>query len=291
MTADGAPGRRLEALVEGLVFGEGPRWHGGRLWFSDMLEHRVASVGAEGDVRVELDLGDRRPSGLGWLPDGRMLVVSMLDHRLLRWDGTHVEEVADLTDLCGGPANDMAVDGEGRAWIGNLGFDLEGGGTPGPTNLARVDPDGSVHLAASDLMSPNGIVVTPDGSTLVLAESAAVRLTAFTIGGDGTLTDRRVFADLGGRRAPDGICIDAESAVWAACPVTGEFVRVADGGEVLEVVQVEPGRAAIACMLGGDDRRTLYCLTSPTFHLSEAPALRDARIETTRVDVPGAGWP
>lgn len=281
----------MDVLVDGLVFAEGPRWHEGRLWFSDMLEHRIVAVTPDGVVEVVHDLGDRRPSGLGWLPDGRLLAVSMEDHRLLRFDPDGPVEAADLTPFCGGPANDMVVDGEGRAWIGNLGYDMASGGPMAPTNVVRVDPDGSVHLAAGDLMSPNGMVVTADGTTLVVAESAAARLTAFTIGADGQLSGRRVFADLGGRRAPDGICIDAENCVWVSCPVTGEFLRVADGGEVLDRIELEPPRAAIACMLGGADRRTLFCCTAGGFRLHEEALHRRARIEALPVGVAGAGRP
>jgi len=281
----------VDVVVDGLAFAEGPRWHEGRLWFSDMLAHRVVAVSPDGSVEVVLDLVDRRPSGLGWLPDGRLLVVSMEDHRLVRLDPDGPVDVADLSPWCGGPANDMVVDGSGRAYVGNLGYDLRSGGAPGPTNLVRVEPDGSVTLAAPDLMSPNGIVVTADGSTLVVAESAAARLTAFTIAEDGGLRDRRVFADLGGRRAPDGICIDAEDRVWVACPVTGEFLRVAEGGQVLDRIELDPPRAAIACMLGGEDRRTLYCCTAGGFRLHEEAAHRRARIEARRVAVPGAGRP
>ena len=281
----------MDVVVDGLVFAEGPRWHEGRLWFSDMLEHRIVAVTPDGEAEVVHDLGDRRPSGLGWLPDGRLLAVSMEDRRLLRFDPDGPVEAADLTAYCGGPANDMVVDGAGRAWIGNIGYEMASGGSASPTNVVRVDPDGSVQLAAADLMSPNGMVVTADGSTLVVAESAAARLTAFTIGADGGLTDRRVFADLGGRRAPDGICIDAEDRVWVSCPVTGEFLRVAEGGEVLDRIELEPPRAAIACMLGGDDRRTLFCCTAGGYRLHEEAGHRRARIEAHRVAVPGAGRP
>jgi len=282
--------RKLETLVEGIVFGEGPRWHAGRLYYSDIKSHRVEAVDLDGKRETVARLPGE-PSGLGWLPDGRMLVVSMEDHRLLRADPDGLREVADLSPHCGGKANDMVVDAQGRAYVGNIGFDLDAQPiAPKPTNLVRVDPDGSVHVAARELWCPNGLAITADGRTLVAAESAAGRLAAFDVAADGSLSGQRVFATLPEGAAPDGICVDAEDAVWVASPTTREFLRVREGGEVAERIP-SGDRIAIACALGGPGRRTLFLITSTTTSLAEAGRGRTGRIETCEVAVPGAGWP
>jgi sugar lactone lactonase YvrE len=282
--------RKLETLVDGIVFGEAPRWHDGRLFFSDIKGHCVEAVNAAGKRETVLRLRGE-PSGLGWLPDGRLLVVSMQDHRLLRVDPEGLCEVADLSAHCGGKANDMVVDARGRAYVGNIGFDLDAKPlAPRPTKLLRVDPDGSVNVAAQELWCPNGLAISADGGTLVAAESAAGRLAAFDVAVDGSLSRQRVFAALPEGAAPDGICIDAESAVWVASPTTREFLRVREGGEVMERIGTGE-RIAIACALGGPGRRTLFLVTSTTMSLAEAERGRFGRIETCEVAVPGAGWP
>ena len=282
--------RKLETLAEGIVFGEGPRWHAGRLFFSDIKARRVEAVDPDGKRETVVQL-QGEPSGLGWLPDGRLLVVSMLDHRLLRLDPDGLREAADLSVHCGGKANDMVVDALGRAYVGNIGFDLEAQPIqPRPTKLLRVDPDGSVHVAARELWCPNGLAIGADGRTLVAAESAAGRLAAFDVAADGSLSGQRVFAALPEGAAPDGICMDAEDAVWVASPTTREFLRVREGGEVLERIPAGE-RIAIACALGGPARRTLFLVTSTTMSLAEAGRGRSGRIETCEVAVPGAGWP
>lgn len=281
---------KLETLVEGIVFGEGPRWHEERLFFSDIKARRVEAVDLRGRRETVARL-DGEPSGLGWLPDGRMLVVSMQDHRLLRLDPDGLREVADLSSHCGGRANDMVVDAKGRAYIGNIGFDLDAQPlAPRPTCLLRVDPGGSVHVVARELWCPNGLAITSDGRTLVAAESAAGRLAAFDIAADGSLAGQRVFATLPEGAAPDGICVDAEDAVWVASPTTREFLRVRDGGVVSERIPTGE-RIAIACALGGPERRTLFLVTSTTMSLADAARGRFGRIETCEVAVPGAGWP
>ena len=282
--------RKLETLAQGIVFGEGPRWHAGRLFFSDIKGHRVEAVDQDGKRETVVQL-QGEPSGLGWLPDGRMLVVSMLDHRLLRLDPEGLREVADLSAHCSGKANDMVVDALGRAYVGNIGFDLEAQPiAPRPTKLVRVDPDGSVHVAARELWCPNGLAIGADGRTLVAAESAAGRLAAFNVAADGSLSGQRVFAPLPEGAAPDGICMDAEDAVWVASPTTREFLRVREGGEVAERIPTGE-RIAIACAIGGPARRTLFLITSATMSLAEAGRGRSGRIETCEVAVPGAGWP
>ncbi len=274
-------------LLEGLGFPEGPRWRDGRLWFSDFYAHEVVAVDLDG-VRETIVAVPQQPSGLGWLPDGRLLVVSMLDRKLMRLDPDGLACVADLSDLATGPCNDMVVDAEGRAYVGNFGFQRHAGEAPVRALLARVDPDGQVSVAASDLQFPNGTVITPDGATLIVGESGGARLTAFDRAGDGSLSNRRVFADLA-PNVPDGICLDAEGAIWSADPRNREVIRVVEGGEVLARLPTGE-RGAYACMLGGPDRRTLFVCTCRTSG-PEAAAEREGRIEITRVDVPGAGLP
>jgi sugar lactone lactonase YvrE len=279
----------LTTLVDGLAFAEGPRWHKGRLWFSDMHALTVMSVGLGGDLRVEAEVPNQ-PSGLGWLPDGRLLVVSMTDRRLLRQEpGGGLVEVADLSPYASWHCNDMVVDREGRAYVGNFGFDLYGRAERSTAAIVLVMPDGDARVAADGLEFPNGMVITPDASTLIVGESWGARLTAFTIRDDGTLADRRVFAALTDS-APDGICLDAEGAVWLASPLSHEVVRVRPGGEVTD--RISTGELnAFACMLGGEDRRTLFVCTAATHVPEKAAAQRSGRIETVPVAVPGAGWP
>jgi sugar lactone lactonase YvrE len=218
-----------------------------------------------------------------------MLIVSMLDRRVLRLEGDTLVEHADLSALATGECNDMVVDSAGRAYVGNFGFDMYGGENPRDACIARVDPDGTTSVAADGLAFPNGTVITPDGGTLIVGESYGGRLTAFTIGRDGTLHDRRGFAQLVGA-VPDGICLDAEGAVWVACPITGRVLRVQDGGNVLDEIKTV-GDFAYACMLGGDDRRTLYICTAAGSEPKETRIQKAGRIEAVEVDVPGAGLP
>lgn len=278
---------KTEILIDGRVFLEGPRWRDGRLWFSDMHDHRVMTVDVEGNLETVVEV-PAQPSGLGWLPDGRLLIVSMTDRRLMRFDGKRLEVVADLRDLTTGHCNDMVVDARGRAYIGNFGFDFDAREKPVNTNLVLVTPEGSARTVADDLAFPNGTVITPDGRTLILGESMAARLTAFDIAEDGSLSGRRVWAPLEGA-TPDGICLDAEGAVWVSSPPSNAFLRVREGGEILERVDVD--QMAIACMLGGPDRRTLFCLTAAAVAPDAVKADRRARIETVQVAVPGAGLP
>ena len=278
----------MQIVVDGLTFPEGPRWHDGALWFSDFYTHRVLRVGAEGRAEVVAHVPGR-PSGLGWAKDGALLVVSMMDRSLLRLDGSRLETVADLSAVATGPCNDMVVDDAGRAYIGNFGSDRHRGEPLRPACIARVDPDGSVTRAAEDLIFPNGTVITPDGRTLVVAETFANRLTAFDVAADGALSNRRVFAELG-TCFPDGICLDAEGAVWVADSRHPRVLRVLEGGRVERTVELGAGRSAFACMLGGDDRRTLFVCTNTGSGPTVADKT-DGRVESVRVDVPGAGRP
>jgi sugar lactone lactonase YvrE len=281
----------LDVLADGFTFTEGPRWHDGQLWFSDMHDYTVYRAGLDGKVEAVVEVAGK-PSGLGWLPDGRMLIVSMEDRRLLRLeDDLELVEVADLSGIATWYCNDMVVDAGGRAYVGNFGFDLwTHDPTVRPAALARVDPDGTASVAATDLQFPNGMVITPDGSTLIVGESYGGALTAFDIGSDGSLSGRRTWAQLSGA-TPDGICLDAEQAVWLASPVGHEVIRVGEGGRELDRVTVGDDRRAVACMLGGPDRTTLFVCTSQAINPEKAVSLRSSRIEMTEVPVPGAGWP
>jgi len=277
----------MSIVLDGLVFGEGPRWRDGRLYFSDMHADRVLAVDPAGRSEVIAEIPGQ-PSGLGWDPQGRLLIVSMTDRRLLRLEQGRLVEVADLSKLAAGACNDMVVDLHGRAYVGNFGFDFEQGGERRPTDLIAVEPDGRARVVASELEFPNGSVITPDGRTLIVGESMASRLTAFDVERDGSLSGRRVWAELGAM-LPDGICLDAEGAIWVASPTTRELARVAVGGRVL--ARVELDRMPIACMLGGTDRRTLYALTATSFERAECQKSRAGRLESIRVEVPGAGLP
>jgi sugar lactone lactonase YvrE len=284
-------------LASGLHFGEAPRWHDGVLWFSDFFDYAVKTVDLEGVVTVKFNMSDR-PSGLGWLPDGRMLIVSMTARALLRLDGGQLVVHADLSGIATFHCNDMVVDSVGRAYVGNFGFDLDTHEIDGTlrellathegATLARVDPDGSAHAAADGLMFPNGSVITPDGRTLIVAESFGNRLTAFDIAADGSLSNRRVWADLG-RRVPDGICLDADGAIWVANPTINECFRVAEGGQILDVIETD--NRCFACMLGGPDRRTLFMLTSRHSLAIEAAVRRTGNVLVADVECPGAGLP
>lgn len=278
----------LTTVLAGLTFPEGPRWHGGKLWFSDFYSHRVIALSPEGWAETMAHV-PQQPSGLGWTPAGDLLVVSMLDRKLMRVEHEKLVEVADLSGLASGPCNDMVVDGVGRAYVGNFGFDRHKGEAERAARLIRVDPDGSVHVAAEDLMFPNGAVITPDGRSLIIGETIGQRLTAFAIAADGGLSGRRVFADVE-NCFPDGICLDAEGAVWVADPRGHRVVRIIEGRGIVQTIALPDDRHAYACMLGGDDRLTLYVCTST----GSGPVMaekRDGRIETVRVDVPGVGWP
>ena len=284
-----------EPFLSGLFFGECPRWHEGRLWYSDFFDHAVFSVSPQGERRTEVAF-DGEPAGLGWLPDGRLLIASRLERRIVRRepDGTLVPH-GDLTPWATWHANDMVVASNGQAYAGNFGFDLDGiyDGTVdvsvvGPASLIRVDPDGSSCEAAADIAFPNGTVITGDGRTLIIAESAAAKLTAFDRAEDGTLGNRREWAALGSV-APDGICLCEDGSIWVSNAYAPECVRVAEGGEVLQ--RVVTNTNCYACMLGDDDRRMLYMITAPASHASVARAERNGAIEKVRTDVPGAGLP
>jgi sugar lactone lactonase YvrE len=273
-------------VVDGLAFPEGPRWRNGRLFFSDMGRATVFAVDGECEEVVRIE---QRPSGIGWLPDGTMLVVSMGDRSVLRVADGALSLHADLSALVQADCNDMVVDGRGNAYVGNAGFDLrERPPKVRAAEVVLVTPDGGARVVDDEVVFPNGSVVMPDNATLIVAESFGNRLTAFDIGADGSLSNRRVWAALDGR-APDGICLDAEGAVWAADANRNECVRVAEGGEILQVVDTGE-RRCFACMLGGPERRTLFLCVAESFS-GDAMRRRTGAIEAVEVDVPGAGWP
>jgi sugar lactone lactonase YvrE len=290
--------RATKVLADGIYFGEGPRWRDGRLWFSDFYAHAVKSVSLAGDVRTEFEIDDQ-PSGLGWMPDGSLLVVSMTRRQVLRRtpDG-RIAIHADLGHIATYHCNDMVVDAAGGAYVGNFGFNLdeaiESRGVESvladhPTaKLAYVSPDGQSRIAAEDMHFPNGPVITPDGKTLILGETLAGVLTAFDIAPGGDLSNRRVWAPTM-PRVPDGICLDAEGAIWVANPIAPECVRIAEGGEVKEVI--ETGAPCFACMLGGEDGRTLFMLTASGSDHRQASATTTGAILVAQVDSPRAGRP
>jgi sugar lactone lactonase YvrE len=264
-----------ETLAEGLTFPEGVRWHDGALWFSDMHAHTVQRLEPGGAPEVIATVPEC-PSGLGFLPDGTPLVVSMHDRRLLRLgpDGPH--EHADLSALAPWHTNDMHVDRHGRAYVGNFGDDSAPPDPPRPTGLLLVEPDGEARVVAEDLWFPNGIALTPDGGTLIVAETRSVpgKLTAFSVAADGSLSDRRTFASFEGG-FPDGIAIDAEGGVWVAFPFADELVRVAPDGEVDRRV---PFPSPYAVAIGGPGGRDLFVATAPSWVPEEAKRLRAGSI-------------
>lgn len=280
--------RSIRTVVDKLVFAEGPRWHEGALYISDMHGQRVLKLD-EGAYEVVAQIDDAT-SGLGWLPDGRLLVVAMQGRKVMRQerDGRMVEH-ADLNDVATFNCNDMIVAAGGTAYVGNFGFPIFPLGDPKPAKLARIAPDGTVSVAADELWFPNGIALTDSERTLIVAESAAFCLTAYTIGVDGELSDRRIWAALGESNAPDGICIDSEGGAWVAIPHHKKFIRVLAGGEVTETIEVADH--ALACALGGPDRRTLYMTTSLELEPEKCLSNPTASVLASQVDLAGSGNP
>ena len=271
-------------LADGLVFGEGPRWRDDRLWFSDMHGEAVRTVTLDGQLETAVALPGREPSGLGWLPDGSLLIVSMQEREILRWDGDTVRVHADLADLAPDRCNDMVVDARGNAYVGTYPSPPEFRGV-----LIHVAPDGTPSVAAEDMRFPNGSVVADDGRTLIVAESIGRRLTRFTIADDGTLSDRATHVTTK-PDGPDGICLDVEGAVWAGFPMAHEFRRLAPDSEVLDRISTEE-RLAIACTFGR--ARDADALPADVARAARTRHPRDthATIHVTDVDVAGAGSP
>ncbi|KAB7758046.1 SMP-30/gluconolactonase/LRE family protein [Mycolicibacterium mucogenicum] len=277
MTVEAEP-TMTTALADGFCFGEGPRWFEGLLWFSDMLGEAVHTVNLAGDGTT-LPLPGHRPSGLGFRPDGALLIVSIAARQILHYDGDSVELLADLSDLVPADLGDLVVDRVGRAYVG---AQARGNGV-----IARVDLDGSVRVVAGDLDFPNGMAISPDGGTLIVAESTGRRLSAFTIDTDGDLSGRRVFADhLDG--PPDGIAIDADGGVWAAMTLAHQFERIEDGGAVTDRVHVGD-RMAIACALGGPEGKTLFLVTTHDAYPDRMIGTKLSTVAALTVSVPAPG--
>ena len=293
----------INVVLTDMNYLECPRWHEDRIWVADFYRHEVLSATEDGkDLRVEAEV-PQQPSGLGWLPDGRLLVVSMRDSKLLRReaDGKLVVH-ADLADHVSAHPNDMVVDAQGRAYVGNFGFDLMSGADVSPTGLLRVDPDGSITRVAEELWFPNGSVITDDG-VLMVDETFGNRVSAFDIAPDGSLANRRDWAAFGPLPAgpgltdvlgsiavaPDGCGLDAEGAMWIADALNGRAIRVREGGEIVD--EVSPGTGVFACGLGGADGRTLFICAAPDFDEHARAAARAGQLLSTRVEVPHAGRP
>lgn len=274
-------------LMSGLILVESPRWHKDRLWFADWMAQELIAVDLEGTSEVILQ-APSMPLSIDWLPDGRLLLLSGGEGLLLRQepDGSLVTH-ADLTSFSDKPWNEIVVDGRGNAYLNSIGFDFpEGEFAPGL--LALVAPDGSARQVADDVAFPNGMVVTPDNATLILAESYGNQLTAFDIAADGSLSNRRVWAALDG--FPDGICLDAEGAVWYGDVPNQRCVRVAEGGEVLQTIELD--RGCFACMLGGVDGKTLFMLAAAWGDPeSTGEGTPTGQVLTVEAPAPGAGWP
>jgi sugar lactone lactonase YvrE len=284
-------------FIDGLYFGESPRWHEGKLWYSDFYDKAVKSADLKGKVKLEVQL-DEQPSGLGWMPDGKLLLVCMESLALKRLEKNKLVLHADLSQYSKHLCNDMVVDKQGNAYVGNFGFnldhELQARGVADvianhpKANIVRVTPQGDVSVASGGMSFPNGSVITPDGKTLIVAETLGLRLTAFDILENGELTNRREWAATGAR-APDGICMNADGNIWVANAVGNECVLFAEGGEVLQVVNTSQN--CYACMLGGDDGKTLFMMTAESSEASIVSASRGGKIEMLKVASPGAGRP
>lgn len=303
-------------LAKNLNYGEGPRWHDNKLWFSDFFQHAVMTVDHSGKIEKIVEIPNQ-PSGLGWLPNGDLLIVSMLDRKIMKFSNNVLSLHSDLSDLTPFRCNDMVVDKDGHAYVGNFGS-LHHSKDVKPTCLIHVDPDGKAKIVATKLDFPNGTVITPDGKKLIIGETYAGRLTSFDIGLDKKLSNRKVWAKMmptwyyiGVRfilakiytmlniklregnitpfPVPDGICLDSNKGVWIASPTTSEVIRIEEGGIITD--RLETPDRAFACMLGGDDGKTLFVMTAKTSIPEEASSEKNGKIYTTRVKFSGAGYP
>lgn len=279
--------RQAELFADNFIFLEAPRWHENKLWVSDVFDHKLFSLNTDGERTLVCDVPNR-PSGQGFLPNGKHIVVSATDCKLLAVENGQLSEYADLSGQATGYLNDFAIDRYGRIYVGNFGYDYDSGEARKKTSLHRVDPDGAITEVAKGVDFPNGSVIINDGSTLIVAETWDGLLIAYDLSADGHLSNRRVFADLG-ERQPDGICADAENAIWTGCFNTGEFIRVLDGGTITDQISFD-GRA-VSCILGGKDGRQLFCTVyaGPVSDLVQQKRL--GCIYELSVDVPGLKHP
>lgn len=291
--------RELVTFHAGGIFFEGPRWHDGSWWVSDFYTHLVSRISLDGVATTVVEV-PAQPSGLGWLPDGSLVISSMTDHNVLRLAGGRLTVLADVSEHCGGYLNDLVVDGHGHVFVGDFGFDLHAGEKPRPTSLKRVDPDGTVTVVADGLHFPNGSVVTPDGSTLIVGETFGNRYTAWDLAADGSLSRRREWArfgpdidvtgDVGSQIvvAPDGCALDDEGHLWVADAYAGRAIRVAPGGAIVDEIRVPDGMGVFACALGGESGRTLLLCAVPTTAPVVPGGPHNGVLLTTEVLVPGA---
>lgn len=280
---------KLETLADGFVFLEGPRWHDNQLWLSDMYGETVYTL-SEAGKRTKVASFPQHPSGISFLPDGRVVIVSMQDRKLMLVEaGGKLSEYVDLSTIIPNEINDSVCDADGNIYVGNLGYDLLAGEAARPADLVMVTLQRQCKVVASGLEFPNGAVITRDGRTLIIAETFGHKLTAFDRASDGTLSNRRAWAHLG-ERTPDGICLDADGAVWVASFTTREFLRVLPDGSIGDIIET-PGKLAVACNLGGADGRTLFALTFAGELADLGSGKQLARVEVCRVEVAAAGSP
>lgn len=274
-------------FLDGVDFGEGPRWRDGSWWYSDFYQHRVYRVSPAGQRTVVVELDDQ-PSGLGWLPSGDLLIVAMKTQRVLRFDGSALAEHADLSNHVTGLCNDMVVDASGNAYVGHFGFDMNAGEKYRPASVVLVRPNGEVVTVAEDVAFPNGSVITPNGKTLIVGQSFGGAYLAFDIEPDATLSNRRIWATIEGT-APDGCALDAEGAIWFSDAIGSQVVRVREGGEVTD--RIATNQPTYACALGGAEGKTLFVLTAPSSDPRQVAGKGAGAITIGEVAVPMAQGP
>ena len=307
--------KELKKLIGGLYFGEGPRWHENKLWFSDFYSHKVMTLDENNSLETVCEVPSQ-PSGLGWLPNGDLLIVSMLDRKILRFSEGSISVHADLSEYVAHKCNDMVVGRDGTAYIGNFGMG-DAGESLNSTHLMIVKSDGTVLKGPDNLLFPNGTVITEDGKNLIIAETLGAKLTSFDIEDNGELTNRKLWArtsplfslliikflssmgfDLSkvdfskyskNLHVPDGICLDEKNGIWIASPTTKAVVRIEKGGNITDTINTPKG--AFACMLGGKERKTLYVIISNSSDPEEAQASPEGEIHSIEVEIPGVGKP